>query len=322
MQIAKYDNPRAQAKRPPRTRGKRTLVVLCTYIPKGIVAEYNTRSYPDHVYSQYFHDRLEALKFTLAAFKQYDAGAEYDLIIVDNDSPSKKGQEFLENLQRRQNIKRFIRENTFYSFGAYKYAWDLVKDTDKYDYFVFHEMDWCVAKDGWLKELIDIWIENPEVGMIGNLVENRSWTKNPKTSGQRISNDFIKKISGHRDYQINLDSEYLFTDKRCLRTMDNSETGWLMYPCSPEVNLSPAYNELAFQQPLLEFGYSIAGFSDDKHTMFYGIYNQQIAKKWRHGLAKLTPFVPEQTRIFCKEMAAYFHWYDHAKNNSCIRNAS
>ena len=313
MKIAKYDNPRSNVKKHPRIRGKRTLVVLCTYIPKGIVAQYNTRSYVDHGYSQYFHDRIEALKFTLVNFKHYKAGAEYDLMIVDNSSPSGKGFDYLMTLDEDVHI----RPNTFYSFGAYKYAWDSVKDKDKYDYFVFHEMDWCVAKDGWLKELIDIWINNPEVGMIGNLIEDRWWTKKPRTSDQKISNDFISKISGHRDYQINLDSEYLFTDKICLADMDKS--GWLMYPCSPEVNLSPAFNELAFQQPLLEMGYSIACFSDDKHTMFYGIYNQEIAERWRHGLANLTPFVPEQTRIFCKEMADHFSFYNHEENNSIIK---
>jgi len=303
-----YKNPKYNVTKPERKFNKnaKILAVLNTYIPKGFIVQYNSRLYPSDEYKRYIHHRLECLKFTLACYNYFNAGMKYDLIIVDNDSPEKK---YLKNLK----IPVYFRENTYFSFGAYRYAWR--KFRDQYDYYIFHEMDWVPAKHYWLKDLVKKWVSDKRVGMIGNLVENREWTDNPQTDEQKVNNVFIEKINPKRKIQCNLDSEYLFTSSFVLRQMVDCD-GWLIFKCSPKTNLSPAYNELAFQQPILEMGYKISSYNDGKHTMFYSIYNRNFLNEWNHGLENLVPFVPEQTRLFISEMREYFNFYDHEKNNS------
>ena len=127
----------------------------------------------------------------------------------------------------------------------------------------------------------------------------------------------MAKTNPDRDRQFNLDSEYLFADKIVLEQM-MEHGGWNIFPCEPEVKLSPVYNELALQQPILEMGYKIACYNDWEHTMFYATYNSGMPSKWDHGFEKMAPFVPEQTRIFCKEMRKYFKWYE--GKTSLVRN--
>ena len=274
-----------------------------TYIPEGLSAWYNSSDY-DGACTGYNHNRLESLKFTLDCYKHYKAGADYDLIVVDNNSPP---QNATLNLFKSLDVPVYIRENTYYSFGAYKYAWD--RYGKNYDYFVFHEMDWCPSKSGWLKDLIDYWNSDNQIGMIGNLVEEHSQDDANETVSR-----IVKFLNPNRQKQYNLDSEYLFTDKVILEQMENNG-GWNLFPCEPETDETPVINELGMQQPILEMGYNLACFNDGKHTMFYSIYNREFpSNKWNYGLDKLSPFVPEQTRMFCPEMQKYFEWYKGASS--------
>ncbi len=296
FKTVKYDNPKLNIIKPERAydNKKKTLVVLNTYIPEGNISEYNTRSYVDHDYRRYKHDRKECLKFALACYKYYTPGANYDLIIVDNSSPGSIDAD----------VPIYKRENTYYSFGAYKYAWDRFgKD---YDYFVFHEFDWVPAKHNWLINLIDYWESDNEIGMIGNLIEHFKYNKND----DGVINDIIKKVAPNREEIYNLDSEYLFTSNVVLNQMEENG-GWNIFPCEPEVRETPVVNELGLQQPILEMGYKLACMNDGEHTMFYAIYNSGFPRndKWFYGLDKLSPFVPEQTRNFVPEMNNYFSWY-------------
>ena len=274
---------------------QKTLVVMNTYIPESGSSEYKTRSYIDHEYKSYIHNRVECLKFTLACYKHYNAGVNYDLIIVDNSSP----------ITPTVDVPIYVRENTFYSFGAYKYAFE--KFGKDYDYFVFHEFDWCPSKDNWLKDLIDYWNSDNQIGMIGNLIEEFDYNDNNTPD---VIKRIIKKVNPNREFIYNLDSEYLFTDKEVLNKMVDTCGGWNIFPCSPEVEETPVINELGLQQPMLEMGYKLACMNDEKHTMFYSLYNSGFPKhKWNYGLDKLAPFVPEQTRNFVPEMSEYFKWY-------------
>ncbi len=277
------------------------------YIPEGNRASYNTRSYVTHLHNPYRHDRLKCLDFTLACYKHFNAGADYDLLIVDNDSPSRELKQFMKD----RKIGFATRENTFYSFGAYKYAWD--KYRKDYDYFIFHEFDWVPAKDGWLKDLIDYWNSDKEIGMIGNLIERRGYNAEAKDNTVRYINRMMRQVNPNRDFQYNLDSEYMFTDNTVLTQMEDNG-GWNLFPCEPEVDMSPVINELGFQQPILEMGYKLACYNDGKHTMFYAIYNNGFPKKWWNGFDNLAPFIPEQTRLFVPEVRDHFRWYDHAAN--------
>lgn len=293
------------------------LVVVCTYFEMGHMSSYNTRSYIDHSYKRYKHDRLEAFKFQLACFKYFDPGLRFTLMIVDNDSPDSEANTFLDSEEILAGSHRVLisrRENTYFSFGAYRWAYENAKDHD-YQLFVFLEQDWVPAKHGWLLDLVKKWHSDPEIGMIGNNVEARGSNYPPKTDNQKVNNAFIEKINPNRQHQINLDSEYLCVNRFVLDQMVEHD-GWLMFPCGPG-EFSPAFNELAFQQPILEMGYKIASYDDGDHTMFCGIYNQNIDPRWNKGLGpKLAPFIPEQTRCFIPEIREYFDFYNHVENES------
>jgi hypothetical protein len=308
---ARYDHPVSTVDKSIRNAldASKTLVVLCTYIPRGLTFKYVSKFHTKTTFFEYFHDRLACLEFVLSCYKHFDAGAPYDLLIIDNDSPSERTQHYFQNL----DVPVIQRENTYYSFGAYKAAWDQFKDD--YDYFVFHEMDWTPCQQGWLQIFIDLWNSDPEIGMIGNLIEVREWSENPQNNDEYASNMFIEAINPNRLLHYNLDSEYLFTDKHVLRLMD--DTGWpIFFKCLPEVEISPAYNELAFQQPILEMGYKLRCFNDGDHTMFYGTYNRDFPSQWDNGLEKLAPFIPEQVRLFIPQFCDYFDFYDHVEHNS------
>ena len=311
----KYENPANKIEIPKRLHieNPRILVTLCSYIPQGLMAQYSSRLFnKGYTYIPYLHNRLECLKFVLASYKHIDAGLPFDLVIVDNDSPSHQALAFLKNL----DIPVISRENTYYSFGAYKAAWDqLGKD---YDYFVFHEMDWTPARHNWLRYLVDIWESDSEIGMIGNLIESRQWTDSPATQGAIVTNRFIEKINKNRKLQYNLDSEYFFTDRVVLSQMDRA--GWLLFECVPKTGLPASFNELAFQQPLLEMGYKLRCFNDNKHTMFHGLLNRGLPQKWKHGFENLAPFIPEQVRLFIPEYRDYFGFYKHDLTLSLLDN--
>ena len=302
----RYNDPVSEIKRIKRIpiKNPRILVTLCSYIPKGLQSTtYVSRSHRFHTDICYSHHRLECLKFVLACYTYFDAGASYDFILIDNDSPSQRALDYFKTL----DISVMSRENTYFSFGAYQTAW--TQFGDDYDYFVFHEMDWTPAHHGWLRQLVDIWESDSEIGMIGNLIEDRIWNECPKNEEERAGNEFIAKINEKRLLHYNLDSEYLFTDQTVLTQLD--KIGWQLFKCKPETDLPPAYNELAFQQPILEMGYKLRCFNDGRHTMFYGTHNRDIPSKWNHGFENLAPFIPEQVRLFIPEYRDYFGFYKH-----------
>ena len=313
--VLDYPDPKTRVEMPLRKRDPqaKTLCVMCTYIPKTAYAKYTTRSFGTDEIRAYCHDRFECLKFTLAAHKHWDPGMPCDLIIVDNSSPHLEAVEYM----RDGNCKLlfYSRQNTFFSFGAYIWAYE--NFGSEYDYFVFHEMDWVPSNHNWLKGLIDFWVSDHTIGMIGNLIETRGSNYPAVNDNQKTNNEFIEKIAPHRTQMWNLDSEYLFTNRFVIEQMLKNG-GWQVYPCVPVTDLAATFNELAFQQPILEMGYKIASYNDGEHTMFYATYNNGFVDKWNHGMDKLAPFVPEQTRFFVPEMATHFDFYDHKKNNSFV----
>ncbi len=323
MREARYKDTKYKVDMPRRVLSPKSpikiTVVVCTYFPVGHTVEYNTRSYEDHEYKRYSHNRLECFKFLLACFNYYDAGLPFELVIVDNSSPDPEANMFMDSnnilVSTGHDIRVVKRPNTLYSFGAYRWAYENIKDSQ---FYVFMEMDWVPCKHGWLLDLVEAWHSDPEIGMIGNLIEARGYSDPTTNDNQKVNNAFIDKINPNRRIQMNLDSEYLFTSRYVLDQMMEHD-GWLIFPCVPETDLSPAFNELAFQQPILEMGYKLLCYDDSKHTMMYGIYNQHIAPRWKHGWENLAPFLPEQSRLFCPEAREYFDFYDHNANDSFIK---
>jgi len=311
MRAVSYEDPKYKVEFREYDEGEETLVVLCTHFPKGHVDAYNSRSYEKPgEYERYLHDRLECFKFVIECFRHWDAGAPYKLVIVDNNSIDREALDYVRNLH---DISVCCRKNTFYSFGAYRWAYYNLAPPA---YYLFMEQDWMPSKDGWLKDLIDHWNSDKEIGMIGNKIESRGYTNPPINDNQRMNNAFIEKINPKRKHHHNLDSEYLFTSRSVLDQMMEHD-GWLMFPCSPDTTLPPTFNELAFQQPILEMGYKISCYDDKKHTMFYATHNRDFPPEWDHGFGDmLAPLIPEQTRCFMPQVRKYLDFYNHEKHNS------
>lgn len=295
---AAYEDPTGSrfARSLPPEKKPKVLCVICTHFPVdwgGV--RYNSRD-SEHRYHSYRHNRLHCLRFVLACHTHYEPGIWYEIEIVNN------GRLSPENLAEQLDVSPNLftkRPNTFFSFGAYKHAFE--RWGSKYDYFVFQEMDWAPCHDGWLTQMIDMFESDLQIGMIGNLIERHNLDNCEPIP------DFMRLANPGRNPQYNLDSEYFFTSREVLEAMPPN---WNIFPCEPETALSPAANELAFQQPLLEMGLKLRCFNDGKHTMFYCLYNRAIADRWNFGLGNLAPFVPEQTRLFCPEMQEHFAWYD------------
>jgi len=286
-----YPNPNFQIKKQPPV-----LCVIAVFIPEGRIAEYNLRC-ADGRYEKYKHDRLECLKFVLRCYEFFNAGVDYDLILIDNSSPDREAQKFLSNC----SYTVLKRENTFFSFGPRKFAWE--KFGDKYDYYFFQELDWIPIKDNWLLEMIKILLSDRAIGSVGNNVERRSWTENPFNPQQKVNNEFIEKIAPHRKQMYNLHGAYCLIPSRVLKEID-SHGGFLMFPCKPQTELDPVYNELAFHQPILEMGYKIRSFDDGEHILFRGIhYEKGINENLPDEC--FAPLVPEQTRFFSARVKDY-----------------
>src|SRR3990167_664947 len=163
--------------------------VIVTYVPEGQTEFVPVRSTFDYdKYEHYHENKLETIKFTLACHNHYKAGAEYDIIIVDNDSKDKESLKFINSLP----YQVFHRENVGFSFGGYKLAWDTFGD--KYDYYVFNEQDGVPAKDGWLLELVNRFISEGSIGAVGNNVE-----------GHNLESHYCKDIK----YLANIDRDFI-----------------------------------------------------------------------------------------------------------------
>jgi hypothetical protein len=208
-------------------------VVICTHVAEfeGV----NKRRGLDPVDRVY----CDVLK-VLACHKVFkNSCLDYDLWIVDNDSPYPI---WLRELEKYQHLKR---ENTGFSFGAYKYFWE-TKGQD-YDYFLFHEQDIAPCKPGWLNEIYDQFVSSSDVGAVGS---NLLWDKDIFLEDEHQRVEFLC-------------GSFIFTSYAILKE------------CGLPIEYLPGYdagtyNEMHFEQGIKEKGYKIVGVNDRDRVGSYG----------------------------------------------------
>jgi len=307
MQSGEYDSPKHFVEKYPKIA-----CIMVTHVNKEGFTGKGYRAFdikPE--YKRFRELIIESIRFTWACFDHYEAGVDYELIIVDNASPNKKFQKILETCP----YKVIHRENKGYSYGGYKHAWEELGD--KYDYYLFFEQDWVPSKDGWLAELLLKFHEDKKVGMVGNCMEHRSYpTGIPKeqwNAGQWTSGTHMARVCPGREWMCNLDGEYHFTSSRILKQVDEIAGGLMVFKCHPEhEGVSPSVNELAFQQPILELGYRLESFNDGKHIFTHGASRRNRNPKHKGlPITELAPMINGYVKDSINDRAIrkHFAWY-------------
>lgn len=292
MKEGQYNNPKYKPLENPKVA-----CVMCVYIPKGQTETYSVRSNLQPAkWKPFTENKLESVKFTLACYEHYKSGVDYELILVNNGTEEPETLQYLSDLP----YKVYHRENQGWGFGAYKWFWE--NYGDKYDYFLFHEQDWGPAKNNWLKELLDKFLSEENIGAVGNTVEDR-----PSRPVGNIGD--LKNIIGtDREQLYNFDGAYTFTSTDVLDRIDRIG-GLQVLDCEPRTDINAMYNEILFVQPILELGYKITSYHDGKHLRVAGvaildIENEHLSDK------EMAPIIQGNVRFFSKRMHKYFKWYE------------
>ena len=287
----KYTNPKFGIKIKPMI-----VNVIGTYVPPGQIETCLTVSSKKDLYGYYNENKLETIKFNIACHKHYKANVDYEIVIVDNGSEDEAAQKYL-GLLEKAGIKVLRRENIGFSFASFKYAWEQLKND--YDYFLFNEQDGVPAKESWLLEILQKFHSEKEVGAVGNDVEWLDLTKDDSELKE------LCPYIGERNAIYSLDGFMTFTSSTILRQVDKIG-GLFVLPTKKDEYAQG--NEVIFQQPILELGYKIVSFHDDKHICYtdFNFLNEDPKFK---DLPKgnITPMVLANTRFFV--LKGHFSWY-------------
>jgi cellulose synthase/poly-beta-1,6-N-acetylglucosamine synthase-like glycosyltransferase len=222
MEIGYYNDPITKVK-PVKKKPGTIAVVIAVYLGDMARTEYSA-NLNEKLENQgkWKEDKFASIKFTLDCHKRFKAGLKYDIILVDNGSTVKEATDYY----KATGHKVLTRENEGFSFGAWKYAWETLKD--KYDYYLFQEADYAPTKDNWLKEIMDEFLKDDKVGAIGNVLETRGieptgapyeiMTKIP----EEIIQIYLSKCLKKRRYMCNFDGCYTFTSSKILKQVDKN----------------------------------------------------------------------------------------------------
>lgn len=143
-------------------------------ICKVIATSFNGRQvrkeevYPGHPQViEHPGEALQLLKDVVEFEKKEDAGIPLDVIIVNNDTNFKEGNEYIASLDgektKNGKIIAYTRPNIGWSFGAHNDAFK--RFHDDYDYWIFTEDDILVGGIDYAKKLKERWedIEKAQV---------------------------------------------------------------------------------------------------------------------------------------------------------------
>ncbi len=294
MREGKYSDPVKNIEKTPRVACS-----MCVYVPEGQIEIYDICSYKNKDFRQSFtENKLESVKFTVECYKHYNAGVDFDLIVIDNGTADTETLRYLESLA---DVTVLHRTNSGFSFGAHKFCWETFRD--KYDFYLFNEQDWGPAKDGWLSEIVERFLSDKEIGMVGNFVGDR-----PTYPIGSIGD--LKKILGStREFLYDLDGCYSFTSSRLLKQLEDHNLLSVL-SCEPETGLNAMYNEILWPQGVLELGYKLSSFNDQEHIQHYGVYIKDL-ENFADKLtdSKMSPIVQGNARFFNDRFKQYFSWY-------------
>lgn len=289
----KYTNPKYGIKIKPKI-----VNVIGTYVPPGQIERCTVLSNKNEPKVYYDENKLDTIKFNLACHKHYQAGCDYEIVIVDNGSEDEATRKYLE-LLGKEGIKVIRRENIGFSFASFKYAWE--KLGSDYDYFLFNEQDGVPSKDNWLLEILQKFHSERDVGAVGNNVESFDLTQDYSELKQ------LCPYIGKRDATYNLDGHMTFTSSTILRQVDKIG-GLFVLPVIGKEHGEK--NELIFQQPILELGYKIISFHDGRHICYWNRNFLDEDPEYKNiPKINITPMVLAHTRLFV--LKNHFSWFSH-----------
>lgn len=232
--------------------------------------------------------KLESIKFSFDTMRKIDAGMKFDFIFIDNGTENKEALEYYRKLPNY-----YRRENKDFSFGGYRYAWE--KFGSKYDYYLFHEQDWGAGTRGWLKMFYQRFHEKEYVGAVGNALEVRMRKdRNPEVQKQ------MNLCAPEKQVMYNLDGACTFTSSEVLKN------------CPPNVldldkmNLDPTYNELSFQQNIVNAGYQLDSFDRD-YAVWLGVQLKEPILGRSVNLNKLPPLINATTYHLNDRIREYYN---------------
>ena len=111
---------------------------------------------------------IEFLKLQIENECNLDAGAELDVIIVNNDTGDIAANEFINSLDNQPiyngNIRVFSRQNLGGSFGAFSYGYDLI--CNDYDFILFNEDDIMITQPGYFRRAIELLTTDETIGFV------------------------------------------------------------------------------------------------------------------------------------------------------------
>lgn len=299
MREGHYDNP----KYPVEKRAK-ILCVICTYVPVGGY-EMNCPGLSSHNHHKkilYAENKIDTVKFNLACHKHYKPGVDYEIAIVDNESPEPEFRKYLRELVK-EGYKVYKRPNVGFSFGAFQWAWK--QFGRKYDYYLFCEQDGVPAKDNWLRDVLVYFHGEPNVGAVGNFVESRTISE---------SKDFFRDMAKacsllkDRDWMCNFDGFFSFTSSTVLEECN----GPFVFDLKGQalIEARATWNELCFHQPILEAGYKLISYFDLKHILWKGQYVLDHDPRFdRLPLSRVAPLVLAHPRLLDPRARELFKWY-------------
>ncbi len=297
-------------------------VVMATFVRKGQIEDVGgRRRNKEHIgkdseYIRFTENKLDLIKFHLACLEHYDAGIDYELIIVDNSTDDEESAIFLKDYCEKKGIQFIQRPNTGFSFGAYNHIWKLFGK--KYDYYLFHEQDIVPCKDGWLKEILLKFMSDRHIGAVGNVLEGyrgKDYFVNWGSFKSELLGEYLRSPNFR---QCNLDGAFMFTSSRILE-----ECGLQVIEMKLEAkenyeswNETPGLNELFWQHHILDKGYKLSSFGhngkpDDVNYLFTnGIQYVDFGILDKLSNSQLAPMIHGQTLYCNKRMRKHFSWYN------------
>jgi hypothetical protein len=230
---------------------KAAKIIATCFRPKEIIEKTRLSGNPMGYFyhSQKFtndDEFINLIKLNIELENKYDPGCNRDLIIVNADVGSVKGNQFIREINNqkifRGKIIAYTRENFGLSFGSYNDAFQKFKKN--YDYFLFTEDDWLIFKDNYFKIGIDMLQNNPKTGMVAYV----GVTKIHKSRWKELKLDKNTAYGCHG--AIGLSST------KILKQIEN-KFGHLPHCTKDNYKESIAYGELKFPNSFIQIGYNL-----------------------------------------------------------------
>ena len=223
-------------------------------------------------------DIIKLIKFNIEKEKQCYAGVDRDLIIVNSDVNSFKGNKFISELSTTEipggKIICITRKNIGRSFGAYSDAF--LKFRKDYDFFLFTEDDMIIAKNNYLKIGLDLWKKKNNVGFIAYI------------GTTKIGAWHWKDLDLHKKNAFSCHGASGLVSTKILDEVVKKH-GCLPYNKGFSREKDITYGEVAFPNSILQLGYKLVDLPKNEILAIpaYDLMRGVTYKKWPNIIEKI-----------------------------------